>query len=438
MAAISQKGQALVLVLALLAPMLAGVLLVLNSGQAVNEKVRLVNAADAAAYSAAIWEARALNFQSYMNRAIVANEVAIAQFVTLRSWSRYMDQNIRNVSLVTAWIPGIREALRILDRLWSNLDRVVQRALPPAEAALSRWNVDALSFAQVLAHQQAPITAGEIAAEVASANRPHAVLSAASRAFAVDNANGWLNELTAIYRHGSGELGRLKEVIMSSRDGFTAQRTWNPLATPVASVRKRGGTDLIGEYSWRAMDTMSAHVDLGFVSEELPLAWSAAENMRHLQTARGVHGGSWRANPRASRLAQRAMVPATSYLGLPEFRDIHRPAQQRDLRLQYVVELREGGNDVATVDRILQDAAVAVPGGPRLDARPNWQEGSLHALAAAEVFFRRPVERADARREFPSLFNPYWQARLVPVSRRDRALAAPLKGLPIDPYAVLP
>jgi Putative Flp pilus-assembly TadE/G-like len=435
----SHRGQALVVVLALTAAMLAGLLLVFNSGQAVNEKTRLINAADAAAYSAALWEARSLNFQAYMNRAIVANEVAIAQFVTLRSWSQYMEQNLRNISVVTAWLPGVREALRVLDRAWNAMDRVLQRSLPVAEAAISRWNVDALAAAQVLAHQQAPITAGEIAVDVARANRPAAELSAAARIFAVQNASGWLGNLTDIYRHGSGELNRLKSVVMDSRDGFSAQRTWNPTGNvPVITVRKRGGTDLIGEYSWRAMDTMAVHVDLGFTNQEIPLAFGAAENRRNVETARGVHGGSIRTNPRSSRLAQRGLIPRSGYLGLPEIRDIHQPARQRDLRLQYVVELREGGASIATADRALQGAAVALPDGQRLDAGPHWHGDSVYALSAAEVFFRRPVERLDRRREFPSLFNPYWQVRLASVSRVDRALAAPAKGLAIDPYAVLP
>ncbi|MEO7774550.1 MAG: pilus assembly protein TadG-related protein [Steroidobacteraceae bacterium] len=438
MGARHHSGQALVVVLAFTAAMLGGFVLVFNSGQSVNEKARMVNAADAAAYSAALWEARALNFQSYMNRAIVANEVAIAQFVTLRSWSRYMEQNIRNVSVVTAWIPGIREALQALDKLWTGIDRVLQRTSPVAETALSHWNVNALAFAQVLAHQQAPITAGEIASEVARANRPDADLSTGARMFALVNGTHWLNSITAKYRHGESELARFKDVVMRSRDGFTAQRNWNPVSLGVVGARKRGGTDLIGEYSWRGMDTLAAHVDLGVTRQEIPLAWNAAENRHHPQTGRGVHGGSFRTNPRTSRLAQRTFVPASGYLGLPEIRDIDQPALQKDLRLRYVVELREAAEHIATADRALPQVAIALPDGRAIDPAPHWQQDSMFAVSAAEIYFRRPVERADGRREFPSLFNPYWQVHLASVEGADRALAAPTKGLAVDPYAVLP
>jgi hypothetical protein len=53
------------------------------------EKTRAENAADAAAYSAALVQARALNFAAYTNRAIVANQVAIAQTLSLINYINY-------------------------------------------------------------------------------------------------------------------------------------------------------------------------------------------------------------------------------------------------------------------------------------------------------------------------------------------------------------
>jgi hypothetical protein len=42
------------------------------------------------------------------------------------------------------------------------------------------------------------------------------------------------------------------------------------------------------------------------------------------------------------------------------------------------------------------------------------------------VYFRRPVPRADGRVELPSLFNPYWQARLTEPTDTQRAIAEAL------------
>ena len=54
----SHSGQALVVMLAFMGVLTGAFILVFNVGQTVNDKMKLVNAADAAAYSAALWEAQ--------------------------------------------------------------------------------------------------------------------------------------------------------------------------------------------------------------------------------------------------------------------------------------------------------------------------------------------------------------------------------------------
>lgn len=161
------SGQASVLLVALVASMLACFAVVFSAGQLVNDKMRLVNAADAAAYSAATWEARSLNFQSYMNRAIVANEVALAQLVSLRSWSRYVATASANSARVAQFIPYLAGPARTLAQGWRSIDTTLQSTLPGMEAGISSWNVDVLANAQAVAHQQAPIVAADLVNEVA-------------------------------------------------------------------------------------------------------------------------------------------------------------------------------------------------------------------------------------------------------------------------------
>jgi hypothetical protein len=62
-------------------------LMLFNSGIITSEKMQLQNAADAAAYSVSTIEARDLNFTAYINRAMIANEVAVGQMVGLMSWA---------------------------------------------------------------------------------------------------------------------------------------------------------------------------------------------------------------------------------------------------------------------------------------------------------------------------------------------------------------
>lgn len=80
-----QQGQALPLVLVFLVVLCVGLLVTFNTEQVVSKKVELTHAADAAAYSIAIEQARARNLAAYLNRARVANEVTIAQMVSLNS-----------------------------------------------------------------------------------------------------------------------------------------------------------------------------------------------------------------------------------------------------------------------------------------------------------------------------------------------------------------
>ncbi|HSV51722.1 MAG TPA: pilus assembly protein TadG-related protein, partial [Burkholderiaceae bacterium] len=88
-----QRGQALIYGLFLLMAGLAGTFFLFNVGQLTREKTKLVNTTDAVAYSAGVMHARALNFAAYTNRALVANEVAIAQMVSLASWGKYLEQH---------------------------------------------------------------------------------------------------------------------------------------------------------------------------------------------------------------------------------------------------------------------------------------------------------------------------------------------------------
>ncbi|MEE9575138.1 MAG: pilus assembly protein TadG-related protein [Gammaproteobacteria bacterium] len=83
----SQRGQTAVFVLLFTVVLLVSALALFKAGKITTNKMQLQNAADAAAFSMSTVEARDLNFAAYMNRAIVANEVAIGQLIGLASWA---------------------------------------------------------------------------------------------------------------------------------------------------------------------------------------------------------------------------------------------------------------------------------------------------------------------------------------------------------------
>ncbi|MBI1731224.1 MAG: pilus assembly protein, partial [Gammaproteobacteria bacterium] len=82
-----QRGQAAVFVLLFIPVLLVALFFLYKAGKITSDKMEMQNAADAAAFSVSVVEARDLNFASYMNRAIVANEVAAGQLVGLASWA---------------------------------------------------------------------------------------------------------------------------------------------------------------------------------------------------------------------------------------------------------------------------------------------------------------------------------------------------------------
>ena len=436
------------MLLLLMASLMAGFLLVFDTGQLVTAKLRLQGAADAAAYSAAQWQARTLNYQAYVNRAMVANEVAIAQSVSLRSWSRYVARLLQNAATVGTIIPPVGAALRSVEQAWANVDRGLQQVLPPIESAASRWNVAVLANAQQVAASLTGPVAVDLARRVAQANVPEAEWARGGDALLLQDARRAQSFTTGYARRGD-ERARLREVVLASRDGFTASRGWSIALGPFG-LRKRGGTDLIAYESWRGMDTVADHAPGLFGSSEHPIAWGAAENRYSQQRARGFHGGSWRDNPRSSQLANNALQASSSYQGLPSYRDL--AATRRNLAgngpgngsgsapaaLRFEVALRQPGSTLATSDRVLGAPRTVVPGeaerGNEAAYSMDGATGGVLALSAAEVAFVRPQGRSDGRRELPSLFNPYWQARLVPATASQRALVdASGSGLG-DPY----
>lgn len=81
-----QRGQAMLLALLFLTVLMLSLLMLFNTSQLTRDKMEVQNAADSVAYSAALLEARHLNFTAYTNRAMIANEVALAQTIGLATW----------------------------------------------------------------------------------------------------------------------------------------------------------------------------------------------------------------------------------------------------------------------------------------------------------------------------------------------------------------
>lgn len=427
------RGQAQVLLLPLLAALAAAFLLVFDAGQAVSEKQRLVDATDAAALSAATWQARALNFEAYMNRAVIANEAAIAQSVSLRAWSAYMNRLLPASALVTRWVPGLNVAMLALQRLWAGFDAALQPGLAAAEGMLSLVDHD-LAAAQRYVHGVALMAVPAAVRGTLAANDPRYRLSAGGELMLARWSADWLR-FTSLY--GGAFRWRQADILRRSGDGFTEARTATlspPLVGSVVRLERRGGTDLLDFETWRALDTLALHTRSGLVvgrmREQLPIAWGGAENGTFTRLV-GVHGGSRRVNPRSSRLALATLQPRRAYLGLPSLRDVS-AAQRDSLEPPRLVVRAELAARDSVDSRVALGGAQAADLAGRSFATGRTGQGSVWAVSAAGLRFARLVPRADGGRELGSLWNPYWHARLVAPTTAERLLAAAPDG-PVDP-----
>lgn len=132
-----------------------------------------------------------------------------------------------------------------------------------------------------------------------------------------------------------------------------------------------------------------------------------------------------RDNPDAFDLSRDSQYTVDSYIGIQPFRDLdyrnltNGDPNVRNPRRGVAVAISLPGNNVRTANQLNV-------GVGRLRMTENYERNRITSVGAAEVYFRRPAPRADGRVELPSLFNPYWQARLIEPTLLQRTAARAL------------
>ena len=104
-----QDGQILLMYMIFLLPMTMIVFSVYNVGQLVSEKMKVQTAADNAAYSAAVWEARYMNLSAYIQRAMISNLDALATVDAMWSMIDSLDGFVSMVETIVYPIPIVGE-----------------------------------------------------------------------------------------------------------------------------------------------------------------------------------------------------------------------------------------------------------------------------------------------------------------------------------------
>lgn len=450
-----QRGQALPLALIFLLVLCVGLVVTFNTGQVVNKKVELTNAADAAAYSVAAEQARAWNLAAYMNRGRVANEVAIAQAVSLNSWLTQINVSAVNIKRVVRFIPyvgqAIAAALQAADQAMRAMRAGLRAGTEVYITALDSANAVYAGAAYAAVKAAGGASAIQTAYKVAKDNSPNATLRPLAAgiltAQLVAAERDYLDEFNVPSgrnrRNEGGE--RYRNVVMESRDKFTRSRRDDWFI-----VDANGGTDLVDYDRWAAVDIFE--VDTWLLS--IPVGWGGAQAVGSGQPRffPGINrGNGWRSQYEGRRyqpyngisrygIAGRLVEndPGGKQVGGSKSnayfhgykhglahryhdvkRDRARTPEGDKSGPRFTVEVQSAIANARTSSEIKLTAG-------RLDVPEQARGNQLRALATAQVYFNRPHEysrfarrvwgRADGKYEMGSLFSPYWQARLVETS----------------------
>jgi Putative Flp pilus-assembly TadE/G-like len=433
---LKQRGQALVLGLVFMFAGCLGLYFLFNTGQVSATKQKLTNSTDAAAYSAALWRARVLNFHAYSNRAIVAQEVAVAQAITLVSWSKYFETAATNIADYSSWFPPAWFMQYVAQAAQYNADLAEQAAEIEikARAASDYGYKELLQKSQEILNLTVGVFGmGAVANEVIKAN------DSSYFAFALPDQN-LISDFTRRYE-SDADRQRLKDIVNASLDDFVKDRSAALSILPPGSCIptnlqqiasrfiKRGGTTMGASLDrWEAVDTLSTHIwkpkswynpSCGKEPELLPLGYGAAESSESntAGTVQNNPGSSTSFNPGATSSSTSDMMSDDGYGGITKV---------RELNYEGLSNSRFPTSSVAVLARkekaTLHTSAQLGVGVGRLALNENLAGNRIWALSAAEVYFASPND-SGTNVEYASLYSPYWQVRLVEPSLTQRLVA---------------
>ncbi len=255
-----QRGQAAVFVILFSAILLVAAFSLYKTGKITTNKMQLQNAADAAAYSMSVVEARDLNFAAYMNRAIVANEVGIAQFVGLASWAYHFQSFASYLGFYNSTVFGPATLgvaygpIQSIVQGWSGAGNIAVRIMSKlaSVATVLLHNINKIyGIAEIGYHTVSVLLAVGVLDEVIEDNGPP---GAKISDFGIMSLLGHIatygvlpglpgDQFATGYRPNQridsaefeqGGYARLAALIRDSRDPFTKARGWE-LKMPIVS-----------------------------------------------------------------------------------------------------------------------------------------------------------------------------------------------------------
>ena len=488
-----EEGQAVVFAVILLLAVVVGIGVLYNTGRLTLDKTRLQNTADSAAYSSGVLLARSYNFSAYANRAMVANQVVIAQMVGLRSWSQYYclayndsctaKSTYESVNDLPGQIGPLVESVMPYDVLWPMYQGISESAFIPADveetiAVQSNEIIQSLSILSKTYHEgvEADLAAasagGGIVHTIIKANYPH--LSSADRPYVGLVGKGiWLDGLAKINAYttlyGSSRpnhMAMFATLVKNNLDQWTKNRMSSGGLTtseippyPMANVQGFLGLFECEPTSWISM-WVNYKGTTQWQWEGSNPNWSASDsaniygfNLYPVPDPAVVIGGPpcipsppvpiFATSPSIyfwSTLLSKASAEygkttshhfLTGYGGLKSYEDVSSANLSTTATPVLSLDLVRQHNTIATTQNIGVDQGagkVGIGSTNQLDLPSKEAHGEMAALASVQVHFVRPGGASHQRLlggdvEYGTLFNPYWQAHLVPNPSATRQIA---------------
>lgn len=449
----NQAGQAFPIGIALFLILGVTSFVLFNTGQAVTNKTRIVNTADSAAYSGLLWQARAMNFTAYTNRAMVANQVAMAQAVSLHSWAGYINKTGENIDNVVGKIPYVGVVTGIIRKIASAVDLFLS---PISQGMLSV--IDSINSGITVAQESMYLATfaatPDVVNSVVKSNDMRHQKYSWDTAYSILNTGLNLYEWTDLTEQFDEEhkpgMAERAHMVRNSMDNFSKDRSWKFFrifvpVNPLVWVRfeKAGTTKFFddnegGDYELYAKDALSLrHKVYTFTGRkyfDLPIGGASSlantrdsedpifdsENTffpgRHsLAKKRGKNSVY---NPHDAR-NMRGYSGLQAYRSLSE--DWRNASEPPVLKLKIEVTLDPGS--IYSADDLNGKSTnlthdIGAPGNV------------ITSVSAAELYFERPClnDSCTDTDEYADGYSPYWGVRLSRNSNMSRLAAYSMHG----------
>lgn len=433
---VRQSGQALVLGLVLVGACAIALLSSWSLGQLVHDQYSLRRAADASAYSSALTQARALNFHAYLNRAQIAHLVAMKHLVVLASAEKFratqatrsMQRNPPAMLIgglfgaqyglayqaSKAGGPSAMPGLKALESAFQQHDDTVRHFIERSRLDQIR-QVEAMrknSLETVLIKN---IGLNGSSMKGTSMSELGLTLSTTRDDFG--------QRVRAITTKNKDWQSMLKQSFepyryLSERD-FIHRSYWAiNIRCPHKQneLRRRGSVSYSADGVWESNDSLSYHAVrfnkfIGCYHREYPMGWAFLRASKRMDPVAGDSAHY------PENFSDQSFWRWVSSNGITNWNIFSGSNNYLARGYAYMDTIRWKSSGSRHFASISGDLSKPIKFGIEVKQDATFLRSShpikqLKVTSIAETYYSRPTERADGRHEAPSLFNPYWHARL--------------------------